>query len=625
MTTARLKELQIVGKNGKVIDTIKIPIDMSREDGIKLYIQQQNEPNKTRQRVTNQDTSGITENTIVVEQERGGEERIIPFEEQTQTRGQKLRRFLDRIGLADRYDTEKLKDFGKGVAGVVQSPLDLVGFFADPVLNLVGTGINKLTGSDKPPVTFKTMADAIYTPQTEADQFANTVTRASLGVPSGVGLATKLAPRVLDKVTDLTGKTDLFKSAFKKSLTDDPVLNTAVATSIPLASEAFENMTNDETVGNVFGGLTGLLTAMAGRPIIKKTPLADLETTNIKSNAPLEISDRANLAKQNLDDAKRLTDDAYGQANFNDLYFDNNTGRKILNSIKKELEIPSVSAKEAGDSPYSTALNRINNKIKDLGNNEVLTMNQLARIERDLRKLYSTDRSENTVKLAMDKAYDELNNQSNIVFSRNVDGNILPDTVTRQKAEQARQLYRGQDFLKNTLEIVNAVKTKLDLTPDISPTALKRLVKEKIQQIYLGNSNRAKTNKRFLTGESKKILEDIMKSQTPYNDLLSFINKTTSDLKGFVGIALTSVPAALAMAGSNYGAKTVRENLDRKLVDDFLRKLTPSIDSPAINPNLQGGNVGNISGSNVLTGMRTLSEEDENNPMTIRVIGDRNN
>ena len=116
-----------------------------------------------------------------------------------------------------------------------------------------------------------------------------------------------------------------------------------------------------------------------------------------------------------------------------------------------------------------------------------------------------------------------------------------------------------------------------------------------------------------------------MKSQTPYNDLLSFINKTTSDLKGFVGIALTSVPAALAMAGSNYGAKTVRENLDRKLVDDFLRKLTPSIDSPAINPNLQGGNVGNISGSNVLTGMRTLSEEDENNPMTIRVIGDRNN
>ena len=63
----------------------------------------------------------------------------------------------------------------------------------------------------------------------------------------------------------------------------------------------------------------------------------------------LEISDRANLAKQNLDDAKRLTDDAYGQANFNDLYFDNNTGRKILNSIKNELEIPSVSAKEAGD------------------------------------------------------------------------------------------------------------------------------------------------------------------------------------------------------------------------------------------------------------------------------------
>ena len=252
-------------------------------------------------------------------------------------------------------------------------------------------------------------------------------------------------------------------------------------------------------------------------------------------------------------------------------------------------------------------------------------MNQLARIERDLRKLYSTDRSENTVKLAMDKAYDELNDQSNIVFSRNVDGNILPDTVTRQKAEQARQLYRGQDFLKNTLEIVDAVKTKLDVTPDISPTALKRLVKEKIQQIYLGNSNRAKTNKRFLTGESKKILEEIMKSQTPYNDLLSFINKTTSDLKGFVGIALTSVPAALAMAGSNYGAKTVRENLDRKLVDDFLRKLTPSIDSPAINPNLQGGNVGNISGSNVLTGMRTLSEEDENNPMTIRVIGDRNN
>ena len=30
MTTARLKELQIVGKNGKVIDTIKIPIDMSK-------------------------------------------------------------------------------------------------------------------------------------------------------------------------------------------------------------------------------------------------------------------------------------------------------------------------------------------------------------------------------------------------------------------------------------------------------------------------------------------------------------------------------------------------------------------------------------------------------------------
>ena len=172
MTTARLKELQIVGKNGKVIDTIKIPMDMSREDGIKLYIQQQNEPNKTRKRVTNQDTSGITENTIVVEQERGGEERIIPFEEQIQTRGQKLRSFLDRIGLADRYDTEKLKDFGKGVAGVVQSPLDLVGFFADPVLNLVGTGINKLTGSDKPPVTFKTMADAIYTPQTEADQLS---------------------------------------------------------------------------------------------------------------------------------------------------------------------------------------------------------------------------------------------------------------------------------------------------------------------------------------------------------------------------------------------------------------------------------------------------------------------
>ena len=313
-------------------------------------------------------------------------------------------------------------------------------------------------------------------------------------------------------------------------------------------------MTNDETVGNVFGGLTGLLTAITGRPIIKKTPLADLETTNIKSNISLEISDRANLAKQNLDDAKRLTDDkTYGQANFNDLYFDNNTGRKILNSIKNELEIPSVSAKEAGDSPYSTALNRINNKIKDLGNNEVLTMNQLARIERDLRKLYSTDRSENTVKLAMDKAYDELNDQSNIVFSRNVDGNILPDTVTRQKAEQARQLYRGQDFLKNTLEIVDAVKTKLDLTPDISPTALKRLVKEKIQQIYLGNSNRAKTNKRFLTGESKKILEDIMKSQTPYNDLLSFINKTTSDLKGFVSIALTSVPITLAMAGSNYG------------------------------------------------------------------------
>ena len=181
MTTARLKELQIVGKNGKVIDTIKIPIDMSRRRNIKLYIQQQKEPNKTRKKVTNQDTSGITENTIVVEQERGGEERIIPFEEQTQTRGQKLRSFLDRIGLADRYDTEKLKDFGKGVTnGVVQSPLDLVGFFADPVLNLVGTGINKLTGSDsfKPPVTFKTR-DAIYTPQTEADQFANTVTRVS--------------------------------------------------------------------------------------------------------------------------------------------------------------------------------------------------------------------------------------------------------------------------------------------------------------------------------------------------------------------------------------------------------------------------------------------------------------
>ena len=85
-----------------------------------------------------------------------------------------------------------------------------------------------------------------------------------------------------------------------------------------------------------------------------------------------------------------------------------------------------------------------------------------------------------------------------------------------------------------------------------------------------------------------------MKSQTPYNDLLSF-QKTTSDLKGFVSICINVCTRPLAgFQVVTMCIKTVRENLDRKLVDDFLRRLTPSIDSPAINPNLQGLNVGNI-------------------------------